>query len=244
MNHQDRRTGSLFQNDLRREDYGPQFYAYYYKQWSNYRMSYHEHDSTEIMYIISGTCRVDVKKENGIVEQAVLKKGQFIFLDAGIPHRLLVEDGVPCRMLNVEFGFAKVSPDKPSIRQLALEEEEVAELLNSAAPYLVLSDPEEVYHILKSLVLELDQRGLLLRRDSVPQPAPRVVTSRVSCLIGYPVLSLVLILMQCSPPSLPMQYLLYLAFWIRGNGLAHERLVICSCLSKVHWFVHCSSSCW
>ncbi|WP_018886962.1 AraC family transcriptional regulator [Paenibacillus massiliensis] len=161
MNHQDRRAGSLFQNDLRREDYGPRFYAYYYKQWSNYRMSYHEHDSTEIMYIISGTCRVDVQMENGIVEQAVLKKGQFILLDAGVPHRLLVEDGVPCRMLNVEFGFTKVSPDKPSIRQLALEEEEVAELLNSAAPYLVLSDPEEVYHILKSLVLELDQRGLI-----------------------------------------------------------------------------------
>lgn len=82
-------------------------------------------------------------------------------LDAGVPHRLLVEDGVPCRMLNVEFGFSTSSPGQLSIRQLALEEEEVHTLLTNASPYLVLPDPEEVYHIMKSLVLELDQRGLL-----------------------------------------------------------------------------------
>lgn len=163
------RTGSLFQEKLRTEDYGPRFYAYYYKQWDNYRMSYHEHDSTEIMYIISGMCRVDVQMKDGGSEQAVLKKGQFILLDAGVPHRLLVEDGVPCRMLNVEFGFAGLSPGQLSIRQLALEEEEVYTLLNHASPYLVLPDPEEVYHIMKSLVLELDQRGLMEPgRSSVP----------------------------------------------------------------------------
>lgn len=154
-------TGSLFQGELRTEDCGPRFYAYYYKQWDNYSMAYHHHDSTEIMYIISGICRVDVQMPDGNSEQAVLKKGQFILLDAGVPHRLLVEDGVPCRMLNVEFGFAGSAPGQPSIRQLAQEEEEVGTFLTHASPYMVLPDPEEVYHIMKSLVLELDQRGLM-----------------------------------------------------------------------------------
>ncbi|CAH1219164.1 HTH-type transcriptional activator RhaS [Paenibacillus sp. JJ-223] len=153
-------NGSLYQPELRAGDCGPRFYAYYYKQWDDYEMSHHVHDSTEIMYIISGMCRVDVKMPDGSTEQAVLKKGQFILLDAGVPHRLLVQDGVPCRMLNVEFGFAPAAPGQPSIRQLAREEQEVAALLDGASPYLVLPDPEEVYHIMKSLVLELDQRGL------------------------------------------------------------------------------------
>lgn len=90
-------------------------------------------------------------------------------LDADVPHRLLVEDGVPCRMLNVEFGFSGSPPGQLSIRQLALEEEEVHTLLTNASPYLVLPDPEEVYHIMKSLVLELDQRGLM-EQGRTPTP--------------------------------------------------------------------------
>ncbi|MBR2566141.1 MAG: AraC family transcriptional regulator [Paenibacillus sp.] len=151
-------SGSLFQERLRTEDWGPQFFAYYYKQWDDYEMAYHTHDSTEIMYIITGMCRIDVMIADGSSEQVVLKKGQFILLDAGVPHRLLVQDGVPCRMLNVEFGFARTAPRHPSISQLALEEAAVHTLLTRPTPYLVLPDPEEVYHTMKSLVLELDQR--------------------------------------------------------------------------------------
>ncbi|WP_434753092.1 AraC family transcriptional regulator [Paenibacillus amylolyticus] len=157
-------SGSLFQERLRTEDWGPRFFAYYYKQWHDYQMAYHTHDSTEIMYIITGMCRVDVMMADGSSEQAVLKKGQFILLDAGVPHRLLVQDGVPCRMLNVEFGFAHTTSGQLTLRQLALEEEAVHTFLTHAMPYLVLPDPEEVYHTMKSLVLELDQRGLMEQR--------------------------------------------------------------------------------
>ena len=87
-----------------RGDYVPRFYAYYYKQWMNYEMPYHQHDSTEIMYMISGVCRIDVKA--GDTEKSViLKKGEFMVLDAGVPHRLIVDQAASCRMLNVEFGF-------------------------------------------------------------------------------------------------------------------------------------------
>lgn len=160
------RKGSLYAEELRTLNYGPHFYAYYYKQWESYRMPYHEHDSTEIMYIISGVCRVDVRHKDGRVEQVSLKKGQFIMLDAGIPHRLIVEADASCRILNVEFGFAPVLPGQPSVRQLTHEEDDVASLLDGASPYLVLPDQDEVYHIMKSLVLELDQRGLTAQKKN------------------------------------------------------------------------------
>jgi len=171
------RKGSLYAEELRTSNYGPHFYAYYYKQWGGYRMPYHEHDSTEIMYIISGVCRVDVRHKDGRVEQISLPKGQFIMLDAGIPHRLIVEADASCRILNVEFGFAPVVPGQPSVRQLAHEEDDVASLLDDASPYLVLPDQDEVYHIMKSLVLELDQRGLLNNNVHLPDSVVVPLTS-------------------------------------------------------------------
>ncbi|MCT1400160.1 AraC family transcriptional regulator [Paenibacillus sp. p3-SID867] len=151
-------NGSLFQQMLEEGDYVPRFYAYYYKQWINYEMSYHQHDSTEIMYMISGVCRIDVKV--GDTEKSLtLKKGEFMVLDADVPHRLIVEQAVSCRMLNVEFGFMETEGRTLSLRQIAGEEQEVSFLLNRPFSYLVLVDQEEVYPVLRSLVLELDQRG-------------------------------------------------------------------------------------
>lgn len=151
-------NGSLFQQTLEEGDYVPRFYAYYYKQWINYEMPYHQHDSTEIMYMISGVCRIDVKV--GDTEKSLtLKKGEFMVLDADVPHRLIVEQTVSCRMLNVEFGFMETEGRALSLRQIAREEQEVSFLLNRPFPYLVLVDQEEVYPVLRSLVLELDQRG-------------------------------------------------------------------------------------
>lgn len=150
--------GSLFQQMLEEGDYVPRFYAYYYKQWMDYEMPYHQHDSTEIMYMISGVCRIDVKV--GDTEKSLtLKKGEFMVLDADVPHRLIVEQAVSCRMLNVEFGFMETEGRTLSLRQIAGEEQEVSFLLNRPFPYLVLVDQEEVYPVLRSLVLELDQRG-------------------------------------------------------------------------------------
>lgn len=159
-------TGSLFGEGIIAEHYRPEFYAYYYKQWHNYSMSYHQHQSTEIMYMISGNCLIELQIQpdtesrsvSPSVVQVQLKKGQFIVIDANVPHRLIVEGESPCRMLNVEFGFAPSSLHLPSLFQMAGEEEALAELLSQPQHYFVLSDPEEVYYVLKSLVLELDQQ--------------------------------------------------------------------------------------
>ncbi|MEK3661612.1 AraC family transcriptional regulator [Paenibacillus sp. FSL F4-0236] len=152
-------SGSLFQQALIERDYSPHFFAYYYKQWNNYSMSYHQHNSTEIMYLISGSCVVDVRSKTGEEERFRLKRGELIILDANVPHRLIVEDGTPCRMLNVEFGFMEYTGVAPSIGKLARKEAALAEWLQMPFSSLVMPDPEEIYHVLKGLVLELDQSG-------------------------------------------------------------------------------------
>lgn len=149
--------GSFFHHELSPSEAGPGFYAYYYKQWQNYKMEYHEHRWTEIMYMIQGTGAIDVKGDDGSTERIVLRKGEFIVLDEGVPHRLIVEQAAPCRMLNVEFGFQPYSGPF-SLGHIAREEQEVAVFLARPFRHLVLSDPEEVYYVLKSLVLELDRQ--------------------------------------------------------------------------------------
>lgn len=152
------RTGSLFDACLRQGQYMPRIFAYYYKQWNGFNMGFHRHDSTEIMYVIQGSCVVELEQpEPRIPHPVKLQKGEFIVLDANFAHRLLVEQ--PCRMLNVEFGFEEHTGSFPSIRELAEVEDALEQLLATPASYFTLQDPDEVYHALRSLVVELDNLG-------------------------------------------------------------------------------------
>ncbi|XID96041.1 helix-turn-helix domain-containing protein [Paenibacillaceae bacterium WGS1546] len=130
----------------------PRIYAYYFKQWDGFDMPFHRHDSTEIMYVISGECLVETEDES-----FAMKKGEFIVVGVGVAHRLRV-DGT-CRMLNVEFGFEAPVGEWPSVIEMTGGEPSLVALLNCPSTHLVLKDPDEVYHALKSLVLELDDRG-------------------------------------------------------------------------------------
>lgn len=150
-------NGSIFDADLLMKDYSPRIYAYYFKQWEGFHMAFHQHDSTEIMYVMQGECLVEWDAGTDSLAAVKLTKGEFILLDANVPHRLVVEQ--TCRMLNVEFGFGEHVGGFPSIKQIADEEVTFREMVASPVTYLMLQDPDEVYHTLKSLVLELDKRG-------------------------------------------------------------------------------------
>ena len=152
-------SGSLFHPMLSEGEYGPHFFAYYYKRWEDYAMPFHSHPSTEIMCLITGSCTVEVAPPGKPAVSRRLKRGELIIIDAGIPHRLLVEDGMSCRMLNVEFGFRSHEGAGLSIGRLAASEPQVAAFMENPFDCLVLQGGEEIYFTLKSLVLELDQSG-------------------------------------------------------------------------------------
>lgn len=156
-------SNSLFKSRWLEEDVYPHIFAYYFKQWIDYSMNFHTHDSVEIMYVIAGECRIELAGASASASSKTdirlqLKKSEFIILDGNMPHRLIVDEHSPCRMLNVEFDMRERRTSFPSLRQLSSEDSHVAELAAEPSSYLVLRDSNELYPVLKSLVLELDSR--------------------------------------------------------------------------------------
>ncbi|ALS29173.1 AraC family transcriptional regulator [Paenibacillus cisolokensis] len=149
---------SLYDPEWTDGDYRFRIDAYYYKQWNGFKMPFHSHPTAEMMYVISGRCTVETETESG-TETFRLRKGDFILLDAEVRHRLLVGDDSPSRMLNVEFAFAPQTGAVPTLRAAAAAERALGEMLAGRRPYIVLRDTNDVYHNLKSLVLELDETG-------------------------------------------------------------------------------------
>ncbi len=161
MTHTPGQNNPLFAPDLLTRNSYPAVTAYYFRQWDGFRMAFHHHNDTEIMYIISGVCQVEVDAHSGArsPDRVTLKKGEFIMLNANTPHRLIVDEAVPCRMLNIEFRFLPGESLSPTVQQLAAEDDSLRALLAVEQAYLVLRDSDEVYHGLKSLVLELDRQS-------------------------------------------------------------------------------------
>lgn len=147
--------GTLFEADTLQGDCHPRVFAYYFKEWRSYTMDYHSHPATEIMYVIHGQCRVEVRQEGRESVSLPLRKGELILLGAHTSHRLIVED--TCRMLNVEFRFVPGLRWLPAVQEWAGKLPELAALLTEKEPFLLLHDPDEIYRIMKSLVLELDR---------------------------------------------------------------------------------------
>lgn len=142
---------SLYEPKLLEGAYIPQIAAYYYKQWDGFEMKFHRHNRVEVMYVISGTCRVDTESQS-----FRLKKGDFILIDADVSHKLHVDKGSPCRMLNVEFHFAEAGSAAPSMKGMAEGNLAVAQLLALKVPYVLLRENGDVYSTLKNLIHEMD----------------------------------------------------------------------------------------
>ncbi|MBQ8202495.1 MAG: helix-turn-helix domain-containing protein [Clostridia bacterium] len=60
-------------------------------------MTPHVHDRAEIMYVVKGRCRIRLADD-----ERTLDVGEFVFIDAGVPHALDVDD--ESYMTNVEFA--------------------------------------------------------------------------------------------------------------------------------------------
>ncbi|WNS78764.1 AraC family transcriptional regulator [Domibacillus sp. DTU_2020_1001157_1_SI_ALB_TIR_016] len=147
------KTESLYRPELRTIDAYPKVNAYYFVQWDEYQMDFHAHREIEIMYVIHGTCVIEMKDE-----AVTMHKGDFILIDAGVAHRLIVEKQQPCRVLNMEFIFKEGGHPVPSIRQLADSDETVDRFLSMDLPHILLKDSCELSSLLQRIVLEMDQK--------------------------------------------------------------------------------------
>ncbi len=146
------KNNSLYNKELLNGRFYPKFRAYYFKEWDGYNMQFHAHNAVEIMYAITGRCLVETRDAS-----VPLKKGEFILLDANVEHRLQVEKDLPCRMLNVEFGFYTENSLLPSFGDFVRSSKTLQQLLRSGMPHVVLRDSDEIYVALKSLIMELDR---------------------------------------------------------------------------------------
>ncbi|TSB48172.1 AraC family transcriptional regulator [Alkalicoccobacillus porphyridii] len=144
---------SFYHQHLLEEDYYPVVRFYYYKEWQDFTMSIHSHEAIEIMYVLSGTCLIEVDGDTH-----KLKKGQFIFIDGNIPHRLHVEPGKSCRMSNIEFSFQGLETVFPSFRDIVTENKALRQLTESPHSYLLLHDSTDISQCLHALILELDRK--------------------------------------------------------------------------------------
>ncbi|SER69368.1 AraC-type DNA-binding protein [Gracilibacillus ureilyticus] len=139
-------------NSLQHNHIYPEITYYYYKDWEEFRMETHTHPAIEIMYMVRGKCKIVVNNT-----QYTLNQKQFILIDSNIPHRLTVEKGKPCRMLNIEFTLHK-SSHYSVLGSLVNECSEVKEFLQNQKPYIIQKDIKEVYQSLRNLVFELDNK--------------------------------------------------------------------------------------
>ena len=142
---------SIYNDELLSGNYYPRVIAYYYREFSEFNMNFHSHNQVEIMYVIKGKCLVETNSRS-----FRMKNGNFILLDANVPHNLVVEKDSPCRMLNIEFIFVEENICLPSLSTLTGNYSGLKALIERREPFILLKDSDEIYSVMKSLIMELD----------------------------------------------------------------------------------------
>lgn len=148
-------SNSLYQPKLLNGPYHIKLESYYDRQFHGYSMPFHLQNSMKIMYVMNGECCVEFLQNT-----IQMKQGNFILIDANMEHRLLVEEGRSCRMLNIEFVFINQQGVFPSLGALAKENRSLFQLLTLRRAYLVLHDQDEVYPIMQNIILLMDEQKL------------------------------------------------------------------------------------
>ena len=156
---------SVYSREALREDCSALIEAYYLKDWQGYDMPPHRHDRMEIMYVLSGRCAIPLADGT-----EYLRRGEFILLDAAVPHGLQVDAGAVCRMMNIEFVLARGACSLP-LREAAQRHTALRRFLAAARPALVFADTEDVAGVLRRIFGCLDtdseERALELELLSV-----------------------------------------------------------------------------
>ena len=76
---------------------------YYAMNFDFFEMEPHTHNEFEIMYAVSGSCKIVYWPEENNEKELTLREGEYVLIDCCTKHQLIVEKGMPCRVLNLEI---------------------------------------------------------------------------------------------------------------------------------------------
>ena len=126
--------------------------AYYAMQLTQFAMAeQHSHQRCEIMFVLSGKCRVQVGHT-----EIRLTNGQYIFLDENVPHALEIREEKGCSILNIEFSCRKEG-SFGSIRQARENSPAVRRFLSRPAAYFTAENRESFGAVIKDLIFQLER---------------------------------------------------------------------------------------
>lgn len=127
--------------------------AFYAISIPEFHMHTHTHESCEIMYVTGGSCEVQCQGE-----ELQLGQNQFVFIDAQVPHKLVIPEGHPCSVLNIEFqrsseeGMIDLSP-------LQKNSPDFQKFCKQNNPFLVSADLRSLGYALKDLITHLQKEN-------------------------------------------------------------------------------------
>lgn len=127
--------------------------AFYAISIPEFHMHTHTHESCEIMYVTGGSCEVQCQGE-----EIHLGQNQFVFIDAQVPHKLVIPEGHPCSVLNIEFqrsseeGMIDLSP-------LQKNSPDFQKFCKQNNPFLVSADLRSLGYALKDLITHLQKEN-------------------------------------------------------------------------------------
>lgn len=146
---------SIYSPRFREEDFVPVVYAYYDRAdmlSTTMDQSDHMHTLCEIMYVVEGSAELVIART-----PVTLNRRQFVFIDAGVRHQLLLNQSSPFGMMNIEFQYERQDGRCPGTRALAQASPAFGRMLASPAPFIALPDEDGAVHdLLKQIVLLAD----------------------------------------------------------------------------------------
>lgn len=125
--------------------------AFYAISLSEFHMSTHSHKSCEIMYVTNGSCTIQCN-----AEKINLTQNQFIFLDAGVPHKLFITQGQPCSILNIEF-LCQAEESMVSLYPLRESSPDFSAFCKKKTSYVISNDLRSLGYALKDLIAYLQK---------------------------------------------------------------------------------------
>ncbi len=153
--------------------------AWYLRTWRDFRMETPQiHPRAELMYVLSGTCTMGAGSGtctmgagNGMVgtagthapdagwSQHLMRRGDFLYVDAMVPHTLVTDPNGDCRMLNIEYSWGETKSAEamfPDQQTQIDAEDSLSSFFKIKPASLFLKDAQDVGSLMRSLVLELD----------------------------------------------------------------------------------------